>query len=257
MSPTRVIEHIELMQKRYGIREISFYDDTFTANKNRVVELCQLIIKKGFRISWSCFARIDTVTPDMLLLMKKAGCHQIMFGFETPDENVLKNIDKRITPEQFQNAITWTRAAKINIRGAFMLGNPGETEAGMQKTIDYAKNADIQLAVFNITTPYPGTTMYKEYLQKNALLHQDWDLYNLAQPVLKLDTVSDEIVEQYYSKSYRDFYMRPAFIVQRILSIRSFNEFSTYVKATFAIAFIFWKNILLKLKDREEHAEIQ
>jgi len=250
MSPARVIEHIELLQKKYGIREISFYDDTFTANKKNVAELCQLIIEKGIKLSWSCFARVDTVTPELLLLMNKAGCHQIMYGFETPNANILKNIDKRIAPEQFQNAISWTRSAKINIRGAFMLGNPGETQGDLQKTIDYAKNADIQLAVFNITTPYPGTAMYNEFRQKDSLLHQNWDLYNLGEPVLKLDTVSDEVVKQYYYKSYRDFYLRPAFILRYILSIRTLSEFSTYVKATLAIAFMLCKDIFLKRKNR-------
>lgn len=244
MSPPRVIAHIELLQKKYGIREISFYDDTFTANKRNVAGLCQLILEKKIRLSWSCFARVDSVTLDLLLLMKKAGCHQIMYGFETSDENILKNINKKITPEQFQNAITWTRAANINIRGAFMLGNPGETEGSMQKTIDYARNADIQLAVFNITTPYPGTAMYEEYLQKNSLLHQKWDLYNLGEPVLKLDTVSDQIVRKYYYKSYREFYLRPFFILRFIFSIRTFSEFSIYTTAVFKMIIMVCRNIL-------------
>ncbi|MGB5218125.1 MAG: radical SAM protein [Smithella sp.] len=243
MSPSRVIEHIELLQKKYGIREISFYDDTFTANKKNVVALCQLMLEKKIRLSWSCFARVDTVTPDLLLLMNKAGCHQIMYGFETPDENILKSIDKRITPDQFQNAVTWTRAAKINIRGAFMLGNPGETEAGMQKTIDYAKNADIQLAVFNITTPYPGTTMYKEFQKKKSLLHQNWDLYNLGEPVLKLDTVSDQVVKKYYYKSYRGFYLRPIFILRHIFTVRTFSEVLMYARAVFKITVLLCRNI--------------
>jgi radical SAM superfamily enzyme YgiQ (UPF0313 family) len=243
MSPSRVIEHIELLQHQYGIREISFYDDTFTANKNNVAELCQLIIGKGIKLSWSCFSRVDTVTPELLLLMKKAGCHQIMYGFETPDETILKRIDKRISLEHFKNAIKWTRAAKINIRGAFMLGNPGETQAGMQKTIDYSKNADIQLAVFNITTPYPGTAMYNEFLQNNSLLHQNWDLYNLGEPVLKLDTVSDRIVKKYYYKSYRDFYLRPIFIFRHIRSIRTLSELLMHVKAVLKITALLYRNI--------------
>lgn len=246
MSAARIIEHIEYLQKNFGIREISFYDDTFTANKNNVDELCRLIINRGMKISWSCFARVDSVTPDLLLLMKKAGCHQIMYGFETPDKNILQNINKHTTLEQFQNAINWTRAAKINIRGAFMLGNPGETEVSMQRTIDYAKNADIQLAVFNITTPYPGTAMYEEFSRANSLLHQNWDRYNLAQPVLKLDTVSDEIVQQYYYKSYRDFYLRPVFIIRHILAIRTFSEFLIYVKAVFKITFLLLRNTFSK-----------
>ena len=246
MSPARIIAHIEHLQKNYGIREISFYDDTFTASRKNVAELCKLILRKKIKVSWSCFARADTVTPELLLLMKKAGCHQIMYGFETADESILKNINKRITLDQFQNAIAWTGAAKINIRGAFMLGNPGETSDSMEKTIDYAKNAGLQFAVFNITTPYPGTALYKDFARKNLLLHQNWDLYNLAQPVLKLDTVSDEIVKQYYYKSYRDFYLRPVFILRHIFAIRTFSEFLTYTKATLKITGLIFRNIFSK-----------
>ena len=208
------------------------------------------MIEKKIGLSWSCFARIDTVTPELLLLMKKAGCHQIMYGFETPDETILKNIDKRTAPEQFQNAIRWTRAAKINIRGAFMLGNPGETETGLQKTIDYAKKADIQLAVFNITTPYPGTAMYNTFLQKDSLLHQNWDLYNLGEPVLKLDTVSEEVVKQYYYKSYREFYLRPSFILRYLLSMRTFSEFSIHTRAAFKIIVALFRSRFGALADR-------
>jgi radical SAM superfamily enzyme YgiQ (UPF0313 family) len=231
MSPARIIQHIEHLQKNYGIREISFYDDTFTADKQRVAEFCRLIIAQKNIFTWSCFARVDTVTPELLLLMKKAGCHQIMYGFETIDENILKNINKGTNIDQFRKAITWTRAAKINIRGAFMLGNPGETIANMGKTIDYAKKADIQFAIFNITTPYPGTAIYQEFSHNNLLLHKNWNLYNLAQPILKLDTVSPQAIQQYYYKSYRDFYLRPRFILRHIFAIHNFSELWMYTKA--------------------------
>jgi anaerobic magnesium-protoporphyrin IX monomethyl ester cyclase len=247
MSAPRIIEHIEHLQSNYGISEISFYDDTFTASNKNVTELCQLILGKKIKLSWSCFARVDTVTPELLLLMKKAGCHQIMFGFESTDEKILKIINKRINFSQFQNAITWTRAAKINIRGAFMLGNPGETEHSMEKTIRYAKNTGLKFAVFNITTPYPGTILYKEFLLKNSLLHQNWDLYDRAHPVLKLDTVSGDMVEQYYYKSYRDFYLRPAFMLRHIFSIRTFYELRIYTQAAFKIAALIFRNIFSKL----------
>ncbi|PKN51102.1 MAG: hypothetical protein CVU55_13275 [Deltaproteobacteria bacterium HGW-Deltaproteobacteria-13] len=246
MSPARIIDHIEHLQKNYNIREISFYDDTFTVSRKNVAQLCHLILSKKIKLSWSCFARVDTVTPELLLLMKKAGCHQIMYGFETTDENILKNINKRTDLDQFHKVLNWTRAAKINIRGAFMLGNPGETIASMARTIDYAKHAGIQLAVFNITTPYPGTEMYKEFSGKNLILHRNWDLYNLAQPVLKLDTVSSEAVQQYYYKSYRDFYLRPAFILRYILAIRTFPEFLTYTEAALKMINLLFRNIFQK-----------
>ncbi len=243
MSPARIIQHIEYLQKNYHIREISFYDDTFTVDKRRVAELCRLIIEQKIKLSWSCFARVDTVTPDLLRLMKKAGCHQIMYGFETTNEQILNNINKRTTLEQFQDTLTWMKKAKIDVRGAFMLGNPGETSVSMRKTINYAKNSSIQFALFNITTPYPGTAMFKEYSVKNKLLHQNWDLYNAAQPILKLDTVSAEEVIKYYYKSYRDFYLRPALILRHILNMQSFSQFLTYIEAALKITAMLYKNI--------------
>jgi anaerobic magnesium-protoporphyrin IX monomethyl ester cyclase len=246
MSPVKIIEHIEYLQKNYGIKELSFYDDTFTTSKKNVIELCKIILERKIRISWSCFARVDTVTPDLLLLMKKAGCHQIMYGFETTDENILRNINKQTNLNQFQNALVWTKSAGINIRGAFMLGNPGETSASMERAIDFAKSSGIQFAIFNITTPYPGTAIYNEYFLKNSLLHQNWDLYNLAQPILKLDTVSEEAVKQYYYKSYRDFHLRPLFILRHLFSIRTFSELRIYSKAAFKIAALIFRNVFSK-----------
>jgi radical SAM superfamily enzyme YgiQ (UPF0313 family) len=246
MSPARIIEHIEHLQNNYGIREISFYDDTFTANQKNVAELCQLILAKIIKITWSCFARVDSITPELLLLMKKAGCHQIMYGFESIDENILKNINKGIKSSQFQKAIDWTKAAKINVRGAFMLGNPGETIASMERTINYAKIIGIPFAVFNITTPYPGTVMYNEFSSKNLLLHRNWELYNLAEPILKLDTVSDEAVKQYYYKAYRDFYLRPYFILRHIFAKHTLAELLIYAKAALRITGLLLRNVAQK-----------
>ena len=231
MSPDRIMEHIEHLQKNHGIREISFYDDTFIINKKNVAELCQLMLAKNIKLSWSCFARMDSVTPELLLLMRKAGCHQVTYGFETIDENILKNINKPGNLAQFQKAIEWTKAANINIRGTFMMGNPGETVESMEKTIAFAKTSGIDLALINIITPYPATILYQEFSRNNMLQHQDWDLYDMSHPILKLDTVSNDMIKKYYYKSYRDFYLRPLFILRHVFSIRSISELLIYMKA--------------------------
>mgnify|MGYP000948773642 CR=1 FL=1 len=246
MSPERIVEHILLLNRKYGIREISFYDDTFTADQNRIAALCQMLLNRKLKISWSCFARVDTVTPELLLLMKKAGCHQVMYGFETSDETILDRFNKRVNLEQARNAIRWTKAAKINIRGAFMLGSPEETAESMQKTIEFAKKSGIQLAIFNVTTPYPGTPLYREFSSRNALLHHNWDLYNRAELVLKLDTLTAEDVKYFYYKSYREFYLRPVFIIKYILNIRTLTEISILVKALFKIIRLTFKRLFHK-----------
>jgi radical SAM superfamily enzyme YgiQ (UPF0313 family) len=243
MSPERILEHILLLKQRYGIREISFYDDTFTADHNRIAVLCQMLLNQKVKISWSCFARVDTVSPDLLLLMKKAGCHQVMYGFETSDETILDRFNKRTNLEQAQNAIRWTKAADINIRGAFMLGSPGETAESIRSTIAFAKKSGIQLAIFNITTPYPGTPLYREFLSKNALLHQNWDLYNRSEPVLNLDTLTPQEVKDFYYKSYREFYLRPVFILRHILKIRTFSEFTISVEALLKMIHLLFRKL--------------
>jgi hypothetical protein len=88
--------------------------------------------------------------------------------------------------------------------------------------------------------------MYNEFLQKNLLLHRNWDLYNAAQPILKLDTVTDEEVRKYYYKSYRDFYLRPALILRHIFAIRTFSQLLIYTKAVFKIIIMLLRNIFPK-----------
>jgi radical SAM superfamily enzyme YgiQ (UPF0313 family) len=235
MSPERIVEHIIHLKTRYGIKEISFYDDTFTASSKRVERLCDLMLSEGLGLNWSCFARADSVRPGLLGLMKKAGCHQINFGFESADEEILKNIRKKVDIDSIGNAIAWTKSAGIDIRGSFMLGNPGETEESMLRTIEYSKKVGIQFAIYNITTPFPGTELFSQSMEGGLVKHTDWGLYDLAHPILALPTVSSDTVLDLYSRAYREFYFRPGYILKRILSIRNGYELMTHIKAGLGI----------------------
>jgi anaerobic magnesium-protoporphyrin IX monomethyl ester cyclase len=237
LSVENIYQQIIYLQTNYGIREISFYDDTFTANLRRVEKLCQLIISNHIDISWSCFARVDTVNPGILQLMKAAGCHQIMYGFETTDEKILKAVNKRVQLNQYENVISWTREAQIDIRGAFMLGSPEETQASMEATIAYAKKIDIQYAIFNITTPFPGTELFNWAVQTGTLRHKRWAEYDLSHVILSLPSVSPQKVQDYYKKAYREFYFRWSYILPRLLNIRTVDDLMVYFTA--AKGFIF------------------
>jgi radical SAM superfamily enzyme YgiQ (UPF0313 family) len=215
-SANRVLEHVTFLKKTYGIEEVSFYDDTFTTDRKRIIELCNLFIKEQLNLSWSCFARIDTVDKQLLDIMRNAGCHQIMYGFESSDDSVLKTINKRVTSKSYLDVVQMTRASGIDIRGAFMIGSPGETEQSVIQTIQFASNLGIQFAIFNITTPYPGTTLYNWAENKNCLIHHNWEDYDYAHPVMKLETLSPESVQKLYRHAYRAFYLRPSYLIGRI-----------------------------------------
>lgn len=231
LSAENVYQQILFLKSRYGIREISFYDDTFTANPQRVEELCNLMLSRGLDISWSCFARVDTVKPAILKLMKNAGCHQIMYGFETTDENVLKAVNKRVKASQYANVIAWTKNAKIDIRGAFMLGSPEETEDSMRATIEYSKKIGIQYAIFNITTPFPGTDLFAWAAKNGFLRHTRWSEYDLSHAILNLPTVSPDVVEACYRAAYKDFYFRVSYILSHLLSIKTWDSVRIRVAA--------------------------
>lgn len=235
VSAERMLDHISLLQTEYGIKEISFYDDTFTANRKRVEAFCTGLIDRGMRLSWSCFARIDTVSPDLLQLMRTAGCHQIMYGFEAADDKVLAAINKKVVTASYHQVVEWTNQAGINIRGAFMLGSPGEDAAGMRRTIDFSKKLGLTFAIYNITTPYPGTELYSWAEQNGLLKHKNWELYDLAHPILEFPELPGELVLEYYRMAYREYYIRPTYIAKRLAALFSIDELRMYWEAFIGI----------------------
>jgi len=223
-SGRKLAEEVQYLQDKYGIREICFYDDTFTAARKEVAAFCQGLEDLKVDLTWSCFARTDTVNEEILLQMKRAGCHQIMYGVESGNPEILKNIQKRVDMQGVARAIRLTKKAGIVVRAAFMLGNPGETYTTMQQTLDWAIQLNPDLALFNITTPYPGTEMF-EWARRNGYLRTtDWEEYDLAHMVMDLPTVESQTVEAFYKKAHRRFYLRPAYLVRRLASIRTLAD---------------------------------
>lgn len=239
-SAGNIIDEILLLKKRYGIKEISFYDDTFAVNHKLVREFCNIIIKDKIDITWSCFARTNLVNYDLLTLMKKSGCHQICYGVESGDEQILRNIKKHILPKHSINAIKMTKKAGIEARATFMLGNPGETEETIKKTIKFACELNPDVALFNITTPYPGTGMYNWAKEKEYLNTYDWDKYDLSRVVMDIPTINSKVTEKYYKLAYRKFYMRPRYIISRLFRIRNFNDIKNNAKSLIALLKFNW-----------------
>lgn len=218
-SAESLIKEIKYLIEKYGIKQIMFYDDTFTTFKDNVRKFCELVLAEKIDITWCCFSRVDYVDEELLKLMKKAGCHQIMYGIESGDEQILKNIKKRIDLDKVKKAVKWTKKAGIDCRGAFMIGNPGETSKTVKKTLKFAIDLDVDIAIFNITTPYPGTEMFGWAKQNALLLTFDWDEYDLSKPVMKLPDISADEIANYCRMCYKKFYFRPRYIIKRMLRL--------------------------------------
>jgi len=223
-SAKNIIDEIKILQKNYNVKEVAFYDDTFTLFEDVVREFCDTILREKIDITWSCFTRVDRVNEELLKLMKKAGCHLILFGVESADEQILKYINKRISLEQVVKVVRLARQIGIETRASFMIGNQGETEETIKKTIDFAIMLDPDEVQFNIATAYPGTELYYWAKERGYIKSFNWDDYNYANVVLELPGLDREKLQYYYELAHRKFYFRPRIIGRRLRNIRSWDQ---------------------------------
>jgi len=224
-----VIEELKLL-KSLGVNELFFRDQTFGANKKRTMILCEEIINKKLDISWTCFSRVDVLNTDLLRLMKKAGCHTIMYGIESLSENILKNYQKNINLKQIEQAINLSHQFKIRTVGTFILGLPGETNESILKTIKLAKSLNLDFASFNIAAPLPGTSFRKQAINKGWINEDDLEMEtSKGKPIWKNQQLSNEEIWQWHKFANKSFYLRPVYLLKRILGLRTFEE----IKQTF------------------------
>lgn len=220
-----IFNEIKFLKRNFGIKQILFYDDTFTVFKKNVAELCYLLIKNKMNISWTCFARVDFIDKEQLRLMKRAGCHQILYGVENINTEVLKNIKKKINLQQVVKAVKWTKQIGIDCRVAFMIGNPGDNRKIIEENIAFVNKLNPDLLVVNITTPFPGTEMFKWAEERNLLLTYDWDDYNLSKPVMRLEDLDENQIKELYHLMYKKFYLRLNYILKKLFKMRSVDDF--------------------------------
>ncbi|PID59142.1 hypothetical protein CSB45_01700 [candidate division KSB3 bacterium] len=179
-SIPRVLEEFTLLTTTMGAKYLFIMDSLFTTTPQRVTEICEGILHSGLHFVWGCEGRVNFAAkyPDMLRLMRKAGCVQIAYGIESGDETVLKRIKKRLTIEEVEEAVHNTRAAGIEPEGLFMLGLPGDSERSMRKTVDLAKRLPLGFAQFAITTPFPGSELYYDLVREEKIDPYAWDQYS-------------------------------------------------------------------------------
>lgn len=216
-SAENVVAEIEAVVEKYNIGEVSFHDDLFTLDRERVVKICELILEKGISISWACDARADTVDQEMLDLMKRSGCTTVCFGVESGDQTILDNIKKSESLEQIRDAVTMAKKAGLNVSAGFIFGLPGETLETAKATLEFAKSLNVDIAIFNIATPFPGSPLFKQLEKENRILTRDWSKYNphLSEMVYVHENLSPEIIEKLHSDAYKSYYTRPKYIFSK------------------------------------------
>jgi anaerobic magnesium-protoporphyrin IX monomethyl ester cyclase len=226
-SVEHFLEELEWVQK-LGFREVMFNDATITADREWAARLFKGMVSKGIDLAWNCSTRADRVDGEILRLMKRAGCHTIAIGMESTDPGVLKNIRKNITPEQIRNAVSLIRASGMDSIVFCVIGFPGETRKSIETTVDFLKTLDTTYITLGLAVPAPGTDFYRYVDQNGYLLTKDWSRYDpLQKPVFSYPALSAEEMVFYQSHGLRQFYLRPGYILRKLLAIRSLTEAKT------------------------------
>jgi radical SAM superfamily enzyme YgiQ (UPF0313 family) len=197
--------------KKLGINWIHMYADLFTASREQVIELCKLMIEEKINMRWMCNSRVDYVDEEMLDLMGKAACYMISWGLESGNERVLRHAHKGISLDKVKRAHTWSRKAGILNWGYFIIGLPTETEESIRETIDFAKQLPLDIALFHIAAPYPGTPFFFEVVRNGWFRPGTrWEQVDMdKETVLDYPELPAERLMYWQKRAFREWAFRP------------------------------------------------
>jgi len=236
-SAENVVGEFEYIAQHFpDVKEVVIEDDTFTANKKRVRDICQLLIERGInrRLKWLCNARVD-LDLDTMLLMKKAGCRTIIPGIESGSQQILDNIKKGTRVEQFYEYVANAKRAGLLIHACYMVGNEGETHETMQQTLELALKLNTDTAQFFPLIPYPGTEAY-QWAKSHGYIQLDYDRYcqedGTHNCVLSLPGLSAQEMVDFCNRARRVYYLRPRYILHRLrMGLTSIDDLKRSLKA--------------------------
>jgi len=223
-SPEKLIEEMWLLHD-LGVHHIHMYADLFTVNRDQVVQLCKLIIQENLKITWTCNSRVDYVDEEMLKLMGRAGWILISWGIESGNEMILKKAHKGYKMEQAQKALTWAKQAGIKNWGYFIIGLPGETVSSIHETMAISKKLPLDIALFHVAAPYPGTPFFFEVVENKWFRSgTNWEEVDMDQAtVLDYENLKAEDLLYWQKRAFREWAFRPGPIMTMLKSMNTWQ----------------------------------
>lgn len=228
-SANSVLEELKIVANQ-GYKEIFFRDEMFTTDKDRVKQVCEGIISNKLDLTWIASTRVGALDEETMKLMKQAGCHMLRFGVESGVQDILNTVKKGIKLEQTIEDFKLTHKHNLDTHAHCMLGMPGETEETIKQTLKFVKMIDPTIVTFGICTPYPGTKLFEQVLEKHPDVGDgsDCDLEKLHTNSFYNEVYTDLTNEQlnmWIKKIYRSFYFRPIYLLKWLNRINSVSEF--------------------------------
>ncbi|MDP3732296.1 MAG: radical SAM protein [Candidatus Omnitrophota bacterium] len=239
-SIPNIMQEVELLCSKYGVRELHIEDDNFSLKKDFVIDFCVALLKSRLNISWSCpnGIRLDSLDKEAVTLMEKSGCYSFGVGIESGDDLVLKKIGKNLTTKQIEEKINLIKKnTSIKVTGFFLIGHPAEGIAEIKKTIRFSKKLPIDKAAFCTLIPLPGTKIFNEWLKdKKITLDQiNWDTYFGYSYKSGISSIDEKILKKLHRYAIVSFYLRFKIILSLIHEIKSFEQVKAVIRRALSI----------------------
>jgi anaerobic magnesium-protoporphyrin IX monomethyl ester cyclase len=230
-SPQNVVDEMErdirLCPQVVHGGEFFFEDDTFTLVKSNALAICEEILRRGLKVMFSVNARADTADEELFRLLKRAGCRQLLVGFESGDEGMLARMQKRKTLDDALRFMELAKKYRLEVHGCFVLGVPGETRESMERTIQHALGLGLHTVQFSAAVPFPGTAYYDRCREAGLIGEMRWDAWlceGEQAPVVDCPGLTKEAISQAVDRGLKRFYLRPSYMIQFLLSTRSTSD---------------------------------
>ncbi len=237
-TASNVIEEIEECIKKYDIKEFYFHDSTITVDRERIINICEGLMKKKLDVNWAIRPIPETLDKELISILKKSGCYRLSCGFESADPKIIKRLGKEHSLETITNIMKWSKEVGMEVYGYFMIGNPGDTPQTIEKTINLPVKLNMDYAQFTRLTIFPGTSLYEELKRKNKKDFWLDYMFNKikASEIEGLDlNLSIQELNNYVNKAHKIFYLRTSFILKQIFKINSFSKLLMLIKTFFSI----------------------
>jgi len=226
-SPENVIEEL-IDVKEQGFKGVAIWDDNFCVSEKWISRFCELYREHQLDLTWTCYGRVDQITEQMVRDISSAGCFSIYFGFESGDQSILDFIQKGTTLDQARKAVAACRRAKLEVRGSFILGMPGDTPELAEKSIRFARELDLDFVKFMLYTPEHGTELYEVAMNCGRIVNEGFlgSLTRATYVPKGYDSI--EQLEQIALKANRSYVFRLGFVWRKMKSIRSWQDIRKY-----------------------------
>jgi radical SAM superfamily enzyme YgiQ (UPF0313 family) len=234
-SPKNVVDEMEIIHNKYGVNQVTFYDDAFTVNRERVVKICEELHQRKLKLIWDCGTRVDMVDRELLKTMQDAGCIAVWLGVESGSEAILTAMNKRIKLDQTRLAYKTAHDIGLMTIANTVLGFPGETEQTARKTINFVKELNPDDVGFYVATPYPGTPMYDQVIKNGWLRVTDFNKYDTATPTFETPWLSIEKLAEIRYKAYQEFYLRPGYVLKMMRRGGTYGISAVKTSAAYAL----------------------